>query len=120
MTWADVGLEADAPTAGDLGAGAARGRVTRPSPGVPPEPGAPLLCRTSRDRHLSKTGAHLAKGVVMVLGADGGVGLPDGPVAVAVMAYEVPGERPFNTQSIGTEQVTVMGLPTPMGAAVRV
>ena len=55
-----------------------------------------------------------------MLGADGGVGLPDGPVAVAVIAYDEPGERPVMTQSMGTEHVTLMGLPPPMGSAVRV
>ena len=56
----------------------------------------------------------------MVLGADGGVAFPEGPVAVAVTAYDVPGDRPVTTQSVGTSHVTVMGLPPPLGAAVRV
>ena len=55
----------------------------------------------------------------MELVADGGVGLPDGPVAVAVTAYDVPGERPVTKQSIGAAHVIVMGLPPPMGVAVR-
>ena len=56
----------------------------------------------------------------MVLGADGGVGLPDALVAVAETAYDVPGERPVSTQSLGTAHAIVMGLPPPMGAAVKV
>ena len=56
----------------------------------------------------------------MVCGADGGVGWPDAVVAVAVTSYVVPGARPVSLQSYGTLHVTVMGVPPPMGVAVRV
>ena len=56
----------------------------------------------------------------MVCGADGRVGWPDAVVAVAVTSYVVPGARPVSVQSYGTVHVTVMGVPPPMGVAVRV
>jgi len=63
---------------------------------------------------------NLAAGVVSVVGADAGVGWPEAAVAVAVTAYVVPGARPVRTQSYGTAHVTVMGVPPPIGVAVRV
>ena len=57
-----------------------------PRPGIPHKPEQPLPeleCPKETTRHIS---AHLASGVVMVLGADGGVAFPEGPVAVAVTA----------------------------------
>ena len=54
------------------------------------------------------------------MGADAGVVRPEAVVAVAVTSYVVPGARPVRTQSYGTEQVTVIGCPPPMGVAVKV
>ena len=62
----------------------------------------------------------MAAGVVSVVGAEAAVGWPEAVVAVAVTSYVVPGARPVRTQSYGTEQVTVIGCPPPMGVAVRV
>ena len=55
-----------------------------------------------------------------MVGADAAVVRPEAVVAVAVTSYVVPGARPVRTQSYGTEQVTVIGCPPPMGVADRV
>ncbi len=55
----------------------------------------------------------------MVVGAEGGVG-PDAVVALAVSSYVAPGARPARVQSYGTEHVTAMGCPPPIGVAVSV
>jgi hypothetical protein len=62
--------------------------------------------------------AYLAVGVVMVVGAEYGVG-PEAVLAVAVISYVVPGASPVRTQSYGAEQVTVIGCPPPIGIATR-
>ena len=54
------------------------------------------------------------------MGADADVVRPEAVVAVAVTSYVVPGARPVRTQSYGTEHVTEMGAPPPMGVAVKV
>ena len=112
-----VGLEADTSTAGVL-------RMGDPAAADAHEADLAGPASTHEPRAGSSGGAvppaHLARGVVMVCGADGGVGWPDAVVAVAVTSYVVPGARPVSVQSYGTAHVTVMGVPPPMGVAVRV
>ena len=62
---------------------------------------APLACcqRTLPSAKMHSICTNLAMGVVMVVGADAGVGWPKAVVAVAVTSYVVPGARPVRTQS---------------------
>lgn len=59
-------------------------------------------------------------GMTRSMGAEAGVFVPDGVVAVTDTSYEVPGARPFMGQFVGFAHVTVMGAPPPLGTAVKV